>query len=150
MKGEQEMGCRTVALYQSFLDSFIFEFLIPPILNAHLCSIRRTAMYRTENSLEIWILEAKGISVKRKYYCEICLDKTLYARTSAKPRGDICFWGEHFYFRFISQVLFPIFEKQISLRVINSFRLLFHFSHIPATSRNLQFNYFSIIWVNTQ
>ncbi|KAL3990743.1 GTPase-activator protein for Ras-like GTPase family protein [Acanthocheilonema viteae] len=67
-------------------------------------SIRRTAnplrdrMYRTENSLEVWILEAKGIPVKRKYYCEICLDKTLYARTSAKPRGDICFWGEHFYF----------------------------------------------------
>ncbi|MCP9265225.1 Ras GTPase-activating protein gap-2 [Dirofilaria immitis] len=57
-------------------------------------SIRRTGnplrdrMHRTENSLEIWILEAK-----------ICLDKTLYARTSAKPRSDICFWGEHFYFR---------------------------------------------------
>ncbi|VDK74997.1 unnamed protein product [Litomosoides sigmodontis] len=55
-------------------------------------------MYRTENSLEVWILEAKGVPFKRKYYCEICLDKTLYARTSAKPRGDICFWGEHFYF----------------------------------------------------
>ncbi|VIO89307.1 Uncharacterized protein BM_BM7584 [Brugia malayi] len=58
----------------------------------------RDRMHRTENSLELWILEAKGIPIKRKYYCEICLDKTLYARTSAKPRGDICFWGEHFYF----------------------------------------------------
>ncbi|OZC08227.1 C2 domain protein, partial [Onchocerca flexuosa] len=58
----------------------------------------RDRMYRTENLLEIWIFEAKGVPVKRKYYCEICLDKTLYARTSAKPRGDICFWGEHFYF----------------------------------------------------
>lgn len=61
----------------------------------------RDRMYRTENSLEVWILEAKGVPAKRKYYCEICLDKTLYARTSAKPRGDICFWGEHFYFRSI-------------------------------------------------
>ncbi|VBB33326.1 unnamed protein product [Acanthocheilonema viteae] len=75
------------------------KFLLEEVHN-----IRRTAnplrdrMYRTENSLEVWILEAKGIPVKRKYYCEICLDKTLYARTSAKPRGDICFWGEHFYF----------------------------------------------------
>lgn len=77
-----------------------------------LFSLRRTAnplrdrMHRTENSLEVWILEAKGVPVKRKYYCEICLDKTLYARTSAKPRGDICFWGEHFYFRFAFFVTF--------------------------------------------
>ncbi|VDN50793.1 unnamed protein product [Dracunculus medinensis] len=55
-------------------------------------------MRRRENSLEIWILEAKGIPLKRKYYCEICLNKTLYARTSAKPRSEICFWGEHFEF----------------------------------------------------
>jgi RAS protein activator-like 2 len=26
------------------------------------------------------------------------LDKTLYARTSAKQKGDLCFWGEHFDF----------------------------------------------------
>uniref|UniRef100_A0A915A6L5 Ras GTPase-activating protein gap-2 n=1 Tax=Parascaris univalens TaxID=6257 RepID=A0A915A6L5_PARUN len=57
---------------------------------------RRDEMRRTENALEIWILEAKGVPVKRRYYCEICLDKTLVGRTSAKPRADICFWGEHF------------------------------------------------------
>uniref|UniRef100_A0A0N5A920 C2 domain-containing protein n=1 Tax=Syphacia muris TaxID=451379 RepID=A0A0N5A920_9BILA len=58
----------------------------------------RDQMRRTENSLEMWILEAKSIPAKRKYYCEICLNKTLSARTSAKPRADICFWGEHFDF----------------------------------------------------
>uniref|UniRef100_A0AC34RDS2 C2 domain-containing protein n=1 Tax=Panagrolaimus sp. JU765 TaxID=591449 RepID=A0AC34RDS2_9BILA len=53
---------------------------------------------RTEYSLQVWILEAKGIPAKRKYYCELCLDKTLYAKTSVKTRADICFWGEYYYF----------------------------------------------------
>ncbi|GFG36103.1 hypothetical protein Cfor_08074, partial [Coptotermes formosanus] len=53
---------------------------------------------RTENSLKIWILEAKGIANKKRYFCDLCLDKTLYARTSSKQKGDMCFWGEHFDF----------------------------------------------------
>lgn len=55
-------------------------------------------MRRTENSLKIWILEAKGIANKKRYFCDLCLDKTLYARTSSKQKGDMCFWGEHFDF----------------------------------------------------
>ncbi|KAI6217473.1 putative Ras GTPase-activating protein [Aphelenchoides fujianensis] len=51
---------------------------------------------RTENSLQIWILEVKGVPQKRRYYCELVLDKTLYARTSAKLHSDLCFWGDFF------------------------------------------------------
>jgi RAS protein activator-like 2 len=59
---------------------------------------RRDQIWRTEKSLQIWMLEVKGVAAKRKYFCEICLDKILFARTSTKPRDDICFWGERFEF----------------------------------------------------
>jgi len=65
---------------------------------------QRDTSRRTEYSLQVWILEAKGIPAKRKYYCELCLDKTLYAKTSSKPRGDICFWGEHYHFEGIPAI----------------------------------------------
>ncbi|XP_071443559.1 ras GTPase-activating protein raskol isoform X2 [Hetaerina americana] len=59
----------------------------------------RENIRRTDNSLKIWILEAKGVANKKRYFCEVYLDKTLYARTSGKQKGDMCFWGEHFDFQ---------------------------------------------------
>ncbi|UYV77927.1 DAB2IP [Cordylochernes scorpioides] len=59
---------------------------------------------RVEKSLNIWILEAKGMTSKKKYFCEVCLDKTLYARTSSKQKSDLCFWGEKFEFNNLTQV----------------------------------------------
>lgn len=55
---------------------------------------------RIENSLSVWILEAKGIPPKRKFFCEISLDNIIKARTSAKSMSEgICFWGENFDFQ---------------------------------------------------
>ncbi|CAL4149516.1 unnamed protein product [Meganyctiphanes norvegica] len=54
--------------------------------------------FRTENSLKIFVLEAKHISNKRKYFCEVLLDGVVYAQTSSKSKGEICFWGESFNF----------------------------------------------------
>jgi len=55
---------------------------------------------RVENSLSVWVLEAKGVSPKRRFFCELSLDNLVKARTSAKRMADgICFWGEQFEFQ---------------------------------------------------
>ncbi|KAL7016989.1 hypothetical protein ACKWTF_010215 [Chironomus riparius] len=59
---------------------------------------------RTDNSLKMWIYEGKALPPKKKYFCEICLDKTLYGRTSVKLRTDLLFWGEHFDFPDIPEI----------------------------------------------
>jgi len=68
-----------------------------------IASLRKTLMppedrRRTENSLKIWIFEVKGLSDKKKYFCEIHVDDKIYARTSSKKMLGMCFWGEYFTF----------------------------------------------------
>lgn len=42
---------------------------------------------RTENSLSLWVNEAKDLLPKKRYYCEVHLDGTLFARTSSRAVG---------------------------------------------------------------
>ncbi|XP_071801964.1 uncharacterized protein [Asterias amurensis] len=53
---------------------------------------------RKDSVLRLWVVEGKNVPLKRKYYCEIYVDDVLYARTTAKSRGDMVFWGEQFLF----------------------------------------------------
>ncbi|XP_045114208.1 uncharacterized protein LOC123506307 isoform X2 [Portunus trituberculatus] len=53
-------------------------------------------MRRTENTLKIWIMEAKEIPSKKKYFCHLIVDLQPSHRTCSKPMTNMCFWGEYF------------------------------------------------------
>uniref|UniRef100_G3Q2G8 RAS protein activator like 3 n=1 Tax=Gasterosteus aculeatus TaxID=69293 RepID=G3Q2G8_GASAC len=72
---------------------------------------------RTENSLNLWVNEAKDLPSKRSYYCEVHLDGTLFARTSSQAVGkppDL-FWGEFFELDnlpCVSQITLHLFREE--------------------------------------
>ncbi|KAL3098023.1 hypothetical protein niasHT_027568 [Heterodera trifolii] len=81
-------ACRTSDERSRWMDSFRRR-MNPQIDRVH----------RVDNCLSIWVLEAKGVPAKRRFFCELSLDGQLKARTSTKGMSDgICFWGESFEF----------------------------------------------------
>ncbi|XP_078285562.1 ras GTPase-activating protein nGAP-like isoform X2 [Rhinoraja longicauda] len=53
---------------------------------------------RVENMLSLWVYEVKDLAPRKKYFCELHLDGSLYARTTSKLNAEELFWGEHFEF----------------------------------------------------
>ena len=43
---------------------------------------------RSEHQLILFVQEAKGLPSKKKYFCEICLDRKLFARTTSKWKNE--------------------------------------------------------------
>uniref|UniRef100_A0A8C6YDV9 Uncharacterized protein n=1 Tax=Naja naja TaxID=35670 RepID=A0A8C6YDV9_NAJNA len=68
---------------------------------------------RMEHRLSLWVYEARHLSPRKHYHCEIQLDGVLYARTTAKQASPIgtLFWGEHFDLK----TLPPAVELQVCL-----------------------------------
>ncbi|KAF8773117.1 Ras GTPase-activating protein raskol like protein [Argiope bruennichi] len=110
-----------------------------------LYSLRRTIqpnqdnVRRKENSLRIWVLEAKGMSAKKsKYYCEVCLDKNIYAKLPSKQKGDMCFWGEYFEFNSLPTVasVYVNLYREADKKKRRDKNVLIGCVHIPVSSIN--------------
>ncbi|KAM7368762.1 hypothetical protein PAMP_013069 [Pampus punctatissimus] len=84
------------ALDLSMEDEVIIKPVHSSILGQDYCFEDNSR--RVENLLRLWIIEAKDLPAKKKYFCELCLDDSLYARTTCKLKTDNVFWGEHFEF----------------------------------------------------
>ncbi|XP_030853627.1 ras GTPase-activating protein nGAP isoform X2 [Strongylocentrotus purpuratus] len=96
--GSKYYSCRSASERDKWIES---------ILSAHYPD--KDERRRTDSSLNIWVVEAKNIPQKknwdgREYFCEICLDDSLYARTTPKQRNDMVFWGEQFTFKCLPAV----------------------------------------------
>lgn len=58
----------------------------------------RNHLRRLDTQLTLWVMEARNLQSKKKYFCEIYLNGILYAQTCCKVMQDILFWGEPFIF----------------------------------------------------
>ncbi|XP_046844941.1 disabled homolog 2-interacting protein-like isoform X2 [Xenia sp. Carnegie-2017] len=60
---------------------------------------------RIDVSIALWIVEAKGLTNKKRYFCELLLDNVTYAKSSGKQqKNDALFWGEQFIFEDLKEV----------------------------------------------
>lgn len=69
---------------------------------------------RVDNSLKLWVWEAKNIPPKKKYFCEIFLDNAYCAKTSSKTQAEMLFWGEFFEFnnlKNITQIIIQLYRE---------------------------------------
>ncbi|XP_068225894.1 ras GTPase-activating protein nGAP-like isoform X2 [Palaemon carinicauda] len=66
--------------------------------------VNRDETRRIENTLMIWIMEAKDIPSKKKYFCRLKLNNEPYRRTHTKQMTTMCFWGEYFELNSLPQV----------------------------------------------
>jgi hypothetical protein len=93
-----------------------------------------------ENSLQLWLLEAKGQALNntsssssssssssfvRKYYCEIKCNEKLFAKSCSKEKSDILFWGETFDFNFnfqhqkIESIRIEMYQENVSTAALS-------------------------------
>ena len=80
-----------------------FLLLLLPLLGSltECHSPNRNHVRRVDSYLAVWILEARALPPKKRYYCELSLNGVLYSRTCCKLMNDSLFWGEPFQFQWV-------------------------------------------------
>lgn len=86
-------------MLSSFFIPLIFPLLLTLSLSLAECQRpNRDHLRRQDTQLSVWVLEARNLTPKKSYYCEIYLNGVHYAQTCVKVMNDLLFWGEQFVF----------------------------------------------------
>ncbi|VDL19355.1 unnamed protein product [Hymenolepis diminuta] len=84
---KQELDVASISSENSWVGSLSLKRVVRPDLEQE---------RHRDTSLRITVHESKNLPPSKRYFCDVCLDRKLYARTTSKLSKETVFWGECF------------------------------------------------------